>query len=55
LQATLVQAIKQSEQKNEPALTQRRPAPTLIASPSTKGDFWSVTQRFSSKKFQGVY
>lgn len=55
LQATLVQAIKQSEQKNEPALTQRRPAPTLIASPSTKGDFRSVTQRFSSKKFQGVY
>jgi len=55
LQATLVQAIKQSEQKNEPALTQRRPAPTLVASPSTKGDFRSVTQRFSSKKFQGVY
>ena len=55
LQATLVQAIKQSEQKNKPVLTQRRPAPTLIASPSTKGDFRSVTQRFSSKKFQGVY
>jgi hypothetical protein len=57
LQATLVQAIKQSE---SPAVVVAMPqrsrlAPTFVAASATKGDFKSVTQRFSNKKFQGVY
>jgi hypothetical protein len=52
LQATLVQAIKQSEVS---PIQVQRPAPALLSAPSTKADFKTVTQRFSNKKFQGVY
>ena len=52
LQATLVQAIKQSEVS---PIQVQRPSPALLSAPSTKADFKTVTQRFSNKKFQGVY
>jgi hypothetical protein len=55
LQATLVQAIKQSEAPVKVALP-LKVAHTLLATTAKQTeDFRTVTQRFSNKKFQGSY